>query len=72
MDGPSHYAKAEELAGHAESLIEAGDLDGLATAWAAVAQVHAALANAAANTLGTSGAEGRGWTDVAGTRSGEG
>ena len=44
MDGPSHHTKAEELAGHAESLIEAGDVDGLATAWAVVAQVHAALA----------------------------
>ena len=32
MNGPSHYTKAEELAGHAESLIEAGHVDALATA----------------------------------------
>jgi hypothetical protein len=67
MNGPSHYTKAEELAGHAESLIEAGDVDGLATAWAVVAQVHATLANVAANALGPSGAEARAWADVAGS-----
>jgi hypothetical protein len=32
MDGPGYYTKAEELAGHAESLIEAGHVDALATA----------------------------------------
>jgi hypothetical protein len=69
MNGPSHYTKAEELAGHAESLIEAGDVDGLATAWAVVAQVHATLANVAANALGSSGAEARAWADVAGSGS---
>ena len=67
MNGPSHYTKAEELAGHAESLIEAGDVDGLATAWAVVAQVHATLANVAASALGSSGAEARAWADVAGS-----
>ena len=67
MNGPSHYTKAEELAGHAESLIEAGDVDGLATAWAVVAQVHATLASVAASALGSSGAEARAWADVAGS-----
>ena len=57
MDGPGH-TKAEELAGHAESLIEAGHV--------------AALADAAANALGTSGTEARAWADVAGTRFSQG
>jgi hypothetical protein len=44
MNGPGHYQKAEELAEHAEGIIEGGDTDGLAPVWAALAQVHATLA----------------------------
>lgn len=54
MNGPSHYVKGEELAEHAEDLIKQGDPDGLAPVWAALAHVHATLAEAAAAALGTS------------------
>lgn len=52
MNGPSHYVKGEELAEHAEDLIKQGDPDGLAPVWAALAHVHATLAEAAAAALG--------------------
>ncbi len=60
--------KAEELAAHAEGLIEQGDLDGLAPVWAALAQVHATLANAAASALGEGTLEAGRWRDVAGLK----
>jgi hypothetical protein len=53
VNGPSHYVKGEELAEHAEDLIKQGDPDGLAPVWAALAHVHATLAEAAAAALGT-------------------
>ena len=68
MNGPSHYVKGEEPAERAESLIEQGDLHGLAPVWVALAQVHATLAEAAAAALGTSHVEALGWADVARTR----
>ena len=68
MNGPSHYVKGEEPAERAESLIEPGDLHGLAPVWVALAQVHATLAEAAAAALGTSHVEALGWADVARTR----
>ena len=41
---------------------------GSAAVWAAVAQIQATLALAAASTLGTTAAEGHAWADVAGTK----
>jgi hypothetical protein len=68
MNGPAHYSRAEEIAEHAATLIEAGDHSGVAPVWAALAQVHATLASAAAAALGSSAQESRAWADVAGTR----
>ena len=49
MDGQEHYRKAEELAEEARNLLGRGDIQvTAAAAWAAVAQVHATLALAAA------------------------
>jgi hypothetical protein len=67
MTGPEHYARAEDMAEHAEGLITGDDPDGLAPAWAAVAQVHATLALAAASAV-SSPADDRAWADVADTR----
>jgi hypothetical protein len=39
MDGPSHYAKAEDLAGEAEMILNQGDPDGLAAPLTALAQL---------------------------------
>ena len=71
MNGPSHYVKGEELAEHAEDLIKQGDPDGLAPVWAALAHVHATLAEAAAAALGTSHLDALKWADVARTRHGD-
>jgi hypothetical protein len=68
VNGPSHYVKGEELAERAEGLTEQGDLHGLAPVWAAPAQVHATLAEAAAAALGSSHGEALEWFDVARTR----
>jgi hypothetical protein len=56
MTGPEHYSKAEELAAEAHKLLGQGDGQATAAVWAAVAQVHATLALAAATAAGTAGA----------------
>ena len=48
MTGPEHFRKAEELAAKASEYLGQGDGQDSAAAWAAVAQVHATLALAAA------------------------
>ena len=54
MNGPEHFREAETAAQHAEGLVNAGDPEGLALVWAAIGQVHATLALAAATAAGTS------------------
>ena len=68
MTGPDHYRKAEELAAKAHEYLGRGEGQDSAAVWAAVAQVHATLALAAATALATTGAEGRAWADAAGTK----
>jgi predicted trehalose synthase len=68
MTGPDHYLEAEELTEKAREYLGQGDEQESAAVWAAVAQVHATLALAAASALGTMAAESRPWADVAGTR----
>jgi hypothetical protein len=48
MDGPGHYRRAEQLAAKASEYLGRGDGQDSAAVWAAVAQVHATLALAAA------------------------
>jgi hypothetical protein len=48
MTGPEHYSKAEELTAEARRYLGQGDGQDTASLWAAVAQVHATLAVAAA------------------------
>jgi hypothetical protein len=67
MTGPDHYRKAEELAAKAHEYLGQGDGQHSAAVWAAVAQIHASLALAAATALGTRAADSRTWADVAGT-----
>jgi hypothetical protein len=67
MTGPDHFRKAEELTEKAHEYLGQGDGQENAALWAAVAQIHATLALAAATALGTA-AEGRAWADVAGTK----
>ena len=67
MTGPDHYGKAEELAAKAHDYLGQGEGQDSAAAWAAVAQVHATLALAAATSLETIAANGRAWHEVAGT-----
>ena len=69
MTGPDHYRKVEELAAKAHDYLGQGDGQGSAAVWAAVAQIHATFALTAATGLGTTATEGRGWADVAGTKS---
>ena len=68
MTGPDHYRKAEELAAKAHEYLGQGEGQDSAAVWAAVAQIHATLALAAATALGAMTAEGRAWADVAGTK----
>jgi hypothetical protein len=65
MDGLEHYRKAEELAAEAHKHLGQGEGQATAALWAAVAQVHATLALAAAT--GTR-ADWRRWDEVAGTK----
>ena len=76
MTGPQHYAEAEQLMAFAD---EKGDSHRRTRSGAdpsaadlqrilADAQIHATLGLAAATALGTSPAEGRAWTEVAGTK----
>ncbi len=69
MTGPDHYRKAEELAVKAHQYLGQGEGQESAAVWAAVAQVHATLALAAATALGTTIVEERAWRDAAGTAS---
>lgn len=48
MTGPEHYRRAEQLAAEAYRHLGQGEGQATAVAWAAVAQVHATLALAAA------------------------
>jgi hypothetical protein len=65
MNGPAHYIEAERYATEAAGARARGDsLE--AAALAAIGQVHALLANAAVAALSATGAEQRGWLDVAG------
>ena len=68
MTGPDHYRKAEELAAQAREYLGRGEGQDSAAVWAAVAQIHATLALAAATALGTTAADGHAWTDAAGTK----
>jgi hypothetical protein len=65
MDGPKHYTEAEVIAEQAEVALRKGDPDHLATAWVALAQVHATLALAAATAV-ESDMENASWHEVAG------
>ena len=53
MTGPGHFRKAEALAAKASEYPGQGDGQDSAAVWAAVAQVHATLALAAATAVGT-------------------
>lgn len=68
MTGPDHYCKAEELAAKADGYLGRGEGQESALVWAAVAQIHATLALAAATALGTATADVRAWADAAGTK----
>jgi hypothetical protein len=48
ITAPEHFRRAEELAAKASEYLGYGDGQGSAAVWAAVAQVHATLALAAA------------------------
>ena len=48
MNGPEHFRRAEQLAAKAAEYLGQGDGQDSAAVWAAVAQVHATLALAAA------------------------
>ena len=67
MTRPEHFRQAQTAAQRAEGLVDAGDPEGLAPAWAAIGQVHATLALAAATAV-RAPADERAWADVAGTR----
>jgi hypothetical protein len=69
MTGPNHFRKAEELAAKAAEYLGQGDGQATAAVWAAVAQVHATLALAAATAVGTRTAgDSQAWDDVAATK----
>jgi hypothetical protein len=64
MTGPEHYRRAEQLAAQAHKYLGQGEGQDTAAVWAAVALVHATLAQAAAAALGSS----REWNDAAGNK----
>ena len=66
MTGAEHFRRAEELAAKAGEYLGRGDGQDSAAVWAAVAQVHATLALAAATAVKTEGDE-RAWLKVAAT-----
>jgi hypothetical protein len=68
MTGPDHYRKAEELAAKAHEYLGQGEGQDSAAVWAAVAQIHATLALAAATALGKSETDNRAWADAAGAK----
>jgi hypothetical protein len=51
MTGPEHFRRAEQLAAEAAKHLGQGEGQDTAAVWAAVAQVHATLALAAATAL---------------------
>ena len=55
MTAPEHFRRAEELAAKASEYLGHGDGQDSAAVWAAVAQVHATLALAAAIMLNPEG-----------------
>lgn len=55
MTGPEHFRRAEELAAKAGDYLGHGDGQDSAAVWAAVAQVHATLALAAATMVNPEG-----------------
>ena len=65
MTGPENYRRAEQLFGEASTFIREGKPG--AAAYAAIAQVHATLALAAATALGGVGLESAAWREAAGT-----
>jgi hypothetical protein len=69
MTGPEHYAKAEQLLGQAEQLVQA-DEPSAATWSVEQAQVHATLALAAATALKDIDSEEPTWIGTAGTTRG--
>jgi hypothetical protein len=64
MTGPDHYSKSEELTAKAHDYLGQGQGQDSAAVWAAAAQIHATLALAAANALGTTAADGRAWAEA--------
>jgi hypothetical protein len=69
MTDPEHYRKAEELAAQAhEDLVGRHDGWDDAAVCAAMAQVHATLALAAATALGRRDVDNRAWGDAAGVK----
>jgi hypothetical protein len=69
MTGPEHYAKAEELLGQAEQLVQADKP--IAATWSArQAQLHAIFALAAATALKGIDSEEPTWIGTAGTTRG--
>ena len=68
MTGPDHYRRAEELAAKAHEYLGQAEGQDSAAAWAAIAQVHATLALAAATALGKRDPDNRAWADAAGTK----
>jgi len=69
MTGPEHYARAEELLGKAEQLVQA-DKPLAAASSVEQAQVHATLALAAATALRGIDSEEPTWIGAAGTTRG--
>ena len=53
MTGPEHFLRAEQLGEEAHNRLGKGDEQATAAVWAAVAQVHATLAVAAAIEAGS-------------------
>ena len=68
MTGPEHYRQAEQLAAEAHKHLGQGEGQATAAVWAAVAQVHAMLALAAASKPAHTMSDEREWVKVAGTR----
>ena len=68
MTGPEHYAEAERLLALADRHTRGVTYEQEWTLTLTAAQVHATLALAAATAVGTAGADGHTWADVAATR----
>jgi hypothetical protein len=68
MTGPDHYRKAGELAAKTDECVGRGEGPESAAVWAAVAQIHATVALAAATALGTRAPDGRARADIAGSK----